>query len=295
MANVIEMRIPGISRAYNKIGSHLVNLYPTKDIFDEEWDVLVILDACRFDLMNSVVDEFEYISDIKKSYSRATKTPVWMEETFKKEFQGEIGETAYITGNPNSEKFLTPSSFGMLDEVWRYAWDDELGTIKPDPITDRAITVGRNDDFSRLLVHYMQPHEPFLSAPELGGSDTVERKITGQSSSDFRSVWSRLEGGEISKETVWNHYQENLRRVLESIGTLADNTDAERFVITSDHGNALGEWNIYGHPAYRPIPSLLKVPWIEISTDDSKKYEPSSWTRETTGNVDSRLQDLGYM
>lgn len=34
-------------------------------------------------------------------------------------------------------------------------------------MTDRAIPVAGNRDVDRLVVHYMQPHIPFLDYPEL--------------------------------------------------------------------------------------------------------------------------------
>jgi len=285
----------GTSKLADYIGREAHKFYPSKNIFDSKWDVMVILDACRYDLMLEVENEFNYLSEVSKSYSVATKTPVWMERTFTTEYERQMAETAYITGNPNSDKFLSPSSFEVLDEVWRYAWDDELGTIRMQPITDRAISVGRTQEIPRLLIHYMQPHEPFLSAPELGGSDTVARKLGENTDDDFRSVWARLKTGKLSIETVWNHYRENLRKVLENIELLIENLDAEKLVITSDHGNAFGEWRIHGHPGYRPIPSLLKVPWIEVSASDSESHEPSDWRSGEHGNVESRLKDLGYI
>ncbi|SDZ98389.1 hypothetical protein SAMN04488065_1550 [Haloplanus vescus] len=284
-----------LSKSIDIVGKHSSRIYPSQNIFEKEWDVMLILDACRYDLMNEVAPEFDYLPEIGKSYSLATKTPVWMERTFSEAVNEELAETAYITGNPNSAEFVDPSKMALVDEVWKYAWNNELGTITMEPITDRAISVGRTQNFSRLLVHYMQPHEPFLSSPELGGSDTVERK-TGQGSYDeFQSVWSRLENGEIAKEIVWKHYRENLRKVLRNIEILVNNVEADKLVITSDHGNALGEWNQYGHPAYRPIPSIIQVPWIELSSTDSGMYEPDNWEGPELGNVESRLRDLGYI
>jgi hypothetical protein len=67
-----------------------------------------------------------------------------MQKKFKSEFNVQIAETASITGNPLSKTVVDHSKFKLVDEVWKYAWNNEVGTIQPDPITDRAIDVSRN-------------------------------------------------------------------------------------------------------------------------------------------------------
>jgi len=60
------------------------------------------------------------------------------------------------------------STPAVLDEVWTYAWDNELNTIPARPITDRAISTWRQEDVNKMIVHYMQPHVPFIDRPDLG-------------------------------------------------------------------------------------------------------------------------------
>lgn len=274
--------------------SRVSSLYPARNVFEAEWDVLLILDGCRYDLMESVAPDFDFISDVEQTASVGSKTTEWMEKTFTSEYQAEMANTAYVTGNPNTAKFVSKDDFARLDEMWRYTWDDDVGTMPMEPLTDRAIQIARTHDVPRLIVHYMQPHEPFLTAPELGGEDTVERK-TDDANDAHRSVWTRLETGEITEDIVWSHYEDNLRCVLKNVGLLLNNIDAENVVITSDHGNAFGEWGQYGHPAYRPISALRNVPWVETSATDTASYEPTKWTIEESDEVESRLSDLGYL
>lgn len=259
-----------------------------------DWKMLVVLDACRFDLLSEATGDFPFLYQVDGVNSVGSSTPEWMQSTFTEDTAASMANTAYVTGNPNSAKFVDEGDFALLDEVWRYAWDDDVGTIRPAPLTDQTIRLARSRDFSRILVHYMQPHEPFLSAPELGGSDTVER-ITGEAEdNNHRSVWTRLQAGEVSRETVWSYYRENLRLVLSSVERLLDNVDAQKAVITSDHGNALGEWGLYGHPR-KPVPILRKVPWVETRAEDSRTHTPERRSRhEASADVESRLKDLGY-
>ncbi|MGB9956469.1 PglZ domain-containing protein [Haloferax prahovense] len=268
-------------------------LYPTTNIFDRDWDLMIVLDACRLDLMCEVEQEFEFIQSVDYIYSVGSKTTEWMRNTFSKKYSQPIKDTTYVCGNPNSNKHLEPSMFGRLDEVWRYGWDDQVGALPPEPVTDKAISLSRTQDQSKMLLHYMQPHEPFLASSEFGGKDSAER-IAGFSDGQFNSIWSRLEDGQVDESKVWEAYRENLRLILDNIRVLVNNIDAEKVVITSDHGNAFGEYGIYGHPANRPIPQLIKVPWIELSASDSGQYSPKKREYVDESNLKSKLRDLGY-
>jgi len=134
------------------------------NIFDRDWDLLIILDACRVDLMKEVADEYEFIKDIQTIRSVNSATAAWMRDTFPD--RTETGNTTYICGNPFSESELERSWFAELIEIWQTAWTDP-GTVSPRPITDQVVHQMRNKDRSPVIAHYMQPHCPFIPAPEL--------------------------------------------------------------------------------------------------------------------------------
>lgn len=87
----------------------------------------------------------------------------------------------------------------------------------------------------------MQPHHPFISSPDLdkGSFIAEDDKYLEQQS---RTVWEQLEAGELEEDEVLTEYRNNLRIVLEDVQILLENVDSETAVITSDHGNAIGEW-----------------------------------------------------
>jgi hypothetical protein len=208
---------------------------------------------------------------------------------FKNEFQTEMGETSYVSANPHTEDLAAPEDFERLIEVWRSAWTDE-GTVPPRPVTDAAIETGRKTNDGRLLVHYMQPHCPFINHTEL----TPDRGTVDRSDRHPDDVWDALERGEVSESTVWAAYQDNLELVLDEVKLLLDNVNAERVVITSDHGNAVGEWGLYGHPRMMPFSCLRRVPWIEFTTTDSGRHEPDRQSKEVEVDRDEQLRALGY-
>lgn len=252
-------------------------------IFDLEWDVLVVLDACRVDLLQAVADDYEFLPDnINHVNSVASATYEWMPKNFNDEYRGEMSKTAHITANPYSSEFLEGQDWLVLRELWRQHTTD-INTVPPDVVTDHAISTHRSLHPEQMIIHYLQPHEPF-------------RKFDSVEDEWFQGVWDQVRHGKLSPETVREAYQDNLCWVLDELNTLLKNIDGE-VVITSDHGNAMGEWGFWGHPAYVPIPELRRVPWVEIEAEDMQTYTPDVLSEdEKNEKVDREelLESLGY-
>jgi len=264
-----------------------------KPIYTEQWDALVILDGCRADVLQSITHEYEFLpSEIGSVRSLASVSRTWMDQNFTEDYAQEMAETAYVTSNPYSESHLDEQDFLLVDEVWKYAWDNDVGTVHARSVTDRAIATMREYDPDRLLVHYMQPHFPSIPDP-LGSG--IEIDTFGN---NWNSVWDQLRNGEINEQTVEDSYKENLRYVLDDVHLLLENIDAEQVIISADHGNAFGEYGRYGHPPRLPIDAIRTVPWVLISGKDSGGYNPNIENEQISveeSEVDQRLRDLGYL
>lgn len=256
------------------------------NIFDRDWDVLIILDGCRYDLYRDVVGDGEYI------YSLGSASAEWMRNTFTDEYEAVIKNTAYVSGNPHTNN-LDEQEFGLLDHVWQYSWDSDRGTIHPEPVTNRGVSIARSQDFERVIIHYMQPHYPFI------GDDIPIGRISDPPGSkgggSGQSVWNLVMTGEVDKEVALEGYRQNLMFVLKWVEIVTNNVDG-RVVVTADHGNALGEWGYWGHRDYLPFRSLRKVPWHERECSDEGTYEPDPIdTQDNRISVEDRLRDLGYI
>lgn len=260
-----------------------------QNVYEREWDVLVLLDACRVDLLQDVLSEYypEYLSDMDTHVSPASSSKPWMERTFTDQFADEIANTVYVTANPFSDYALDANNFQHLDEVWRDRWDTATGTVQPRAVTDRAIKAGRSYNYDRLIVHYMQPHYPFLN-------NSIGEGIPADITDENTSVWDLLRQGVIDEDRVWSAYRENLAHVLDDIETLVRNLDAETVVVSSDHGNAVGEHGIYGHPVGVAMNVIRRVPWCTINTSDTGEYRPQNSASTVNKSVDNRLAALGY-
>jgi hypothetical protein len=107
--------------------------------------------------------------------------------------------------------------------------------------------------------------------------------------------WELAETGKRDIEQVWEDYKRNLEIVLEDVSLLRENIEAEKMIITSDHGNAVGERGLYGHPGGVSIPALHSVPWCETKAADRKTRDPESYDRTNTAETtEELLSALGY-
>lgn len=289
-----------VSRTYHSLGA----ASDPDPVLDADWDLLVVLDACRADVFADVVGSGDYSFDVGTSAtSPASSSTEWLEAVFGRASDDALAEVSYVTGNPYSSRTIDTDRLGACEEVWRDAWDDERGTIPPRPLTDAAVRAGREHDTDRLVVHYMQPHFPtvFDGEEDGGGGDGSDDGIALDDWGDEpMSVWEQLRFGRRSVDDVWVDYERNLEAVLADVELLLANVDAETAVLTGDHGNAFGEHHIYGHPAGVDLPALREVPWCETTASDTGAHDPEARgsdgegasTDETT--VDDRLESLGY-
>jgi len=266
------------------------------NVYEREWDVLVVLDACRADLLQSVAPAVEFLDTVETVRSVGSSSSEWLENTFLR--RPETTRTVMVTGNTWTDRYLDADAFAALDEVWKYAWDDDVGTVPAKAITDRAILLARDRAPDRMVVHYMQPHHPFVPDP-LDGDAGIART---SDHSNTANPWVSLRRGSVSVQRVRDAYEANLRYVLAEVAVLLDNIDG-RVAITADHGNLFGEWGLYGHPMHTPVPALLAVPWAEMTGVDRGSRDPDLHPPEQlpvsrvygAESDRDRLDALGYL
>jgi len=75
--------------------------------FDREWDVLVVLDACRADLLRSVAPDFEFFGEIETVRSVGSSSSEWLENTFVD--RPETARTVMVTGTRGPTATSTPT------------------------------------------------------------------------------------------------------------------------------------------------------------------------------------------
>lgn len=273
-----------------------------QSILEREWDNLILLDACRYDLF---AETAELPGVLMKRRSVASATPGFIRETFE---GGTFHDIVYVTSNPYVDILLPDGTFHAVDHVWRDGWDEELATVHPDTMADRARAAQDRYPDKRILVHYLQPHYPFVGEIRVSEGNTFgvrDEALTGRTlgAEDRKPTpFERLQAGELSREEVWRAYRSNLEYALPSVEALMTDLPGLN-VITSDHGNALGEraWpfpvRVYGHPLGIYTPALTEVPWQEYRNGERKAATaapPVESDVRPEADVEERLRSLGY-
>lgn len=243
-------------------------------LFQEDWDLAIILDACRYDLALTLDHD---LPPPERVYSVGFDSQSWLKRTFADADEETLRRTAYVTGKWDSADFDWTSLLAVYDDVWRYCWDEEQEVVPPRPVTDQTIRLSREDAADRYLAHYMQPHLPPLvgGAGFDAGIDPSADKWRGG------NPWQRVERGELDGSRVERAYQGNLNAVMDDVALLLENVDAERVVITSDHGNYLGEHGRWGHYHWSGMGDGVRmVPWWETTASDERTHEPDRYSRD---------------
>lgn len=263
---------------------------------EDDWDVLVILDACRADVFDETYRSHPISDDIISTdsiYSPASTSKEFMEKCYGSLSDNVLSEIHLITANGWEDESIDTDRFHDIDRVWQDHHDPEIGNIPPRPVTDAAIRAFRTSTANRFIVHYMQPHAPFVHCA--GKYDSVNRS-PGEGNS--QNIWDGLKEGRFSESEILDDYTKNLEIALDEVDILLDNVSAD-VLITADHANAIGEWGVYGHPGYVPVPSVKRVPYARAKAVDRNTHDPETEPeRERKGEtteLSNHLEDLGYL
>ena len=240
-----------------------------------DWDVLCILDGCRYDTFQKVN---MLPGTLQARISRGSCTPEWA--------QAEIPQTAnnivYVSANPYvseyyfAEEWQRSQPFYHLEEIWDTGWDDTLKTVPPRKVLAAGAQLLKKHPTKKIVLHFMQPHHPFIGKRgirEKTGWESSRQTVLGQPESRYgENVYDLLQHGKTTQAEVISAYQDNLALVLSKIRTfLKQHITDQRVVITSDHGNCFGEYGLYAHPEATYIRELIQVPWFTVENEAGSK------------------------
>ncbi|MXR40772.1 hypothetical protein GRX01_05365 [Halobaculum sp. WSA2] len=288
-------------RSSTFINRRLIN--PGPSVMDEDWDTLLILDGCRADTFAGHMHELEVDGEYHRRVSPASSSMEFMEETFEdKEFH----DTVYVTANPHIEYFDSGIFHDVFSLLSDEHWNSNLDTVLPETVAQKGIEARQKYPNKRLILHFMQPHYPFIGEKGQSLPHRGYNKSLKHGHHDQPSIWDLLRDGSscLDISVVQEAYEENLSIVLDTINHILPNFNRETVVITADHGNFIGErlWPIplreYGHPGTAFAPETAYVPWFEISGDDRPEIRPDPPVRSNQPKsedlVNQRLESLGY-
>lgn len=267
------------------------------DVMNKDWDNLLILDACRYDIFP---EHSEIEGEYRTVVSRGNDSRSFIDKNFSNR---ELHDTIYVTANPFVENISDDVFFRVVYKDLFEHWDESLNTIPPDAVAEQVLRVHKEHPNKRIIAHFMQPHAPYIgekgrSSERRFGKFNPDIDQKGEFEVPEANIPEAIENNLISESELEELYRENLDVVLDEAEKLVNCLDGKS-VLTSDHGELLGDRVFgrkrYGHSRYHTT-ELRRVPWFTVNFDDRRditKGEPQSF--DALSNRDQRLQALGYI
>jgi len=258
-------------------------------IHSTDWDVLLVLDACRYDFFERYYEEILTEGGLQKTTSSTTFTFGWIMDNF-----GEGFDATFICTEPIKDSIHDVSNkikHGNTIDVTKYfRWVLDVystGWVKPGLIYPEAVNQALRHHLDnsghRVIVKYIQIHDPYIYWLKKGFVGNGYKQL-------IKGNWRKLLYEVISDETYWTvckkfgvppenwlndlwlkhgnggivkGYCEDLLMMMRYCKGIIDDYPDRNIVITSDHGERLGEYGRYSHGGKRTT-VIKEVPWFEV-------------------------------
>jgi len=268
-------------------------------LLEEEWDIAIILDACRYDTFQEVYRRYLPPGRLEKRIG-ASDTLDWLHSVFGKETA--CDNIVYVSGHPGINgkgvvwiSFNANEKFCKVYDAWFTGWDWKIGTTLPSEVVKTAFQARKEYPDKKMIIHFVQPHFPYRKAPcpstysDLKGVkgnpklDYLAQKlfrVLGINFSRFRtSYWTirkilNLKCEDLN-EFYWRNYtvealrklyRDNLEWALDYVKTIVKEFNYSKIVVTSDHGEAFGENGEFFHLYKTKNPVVRLVPYWQYET-----------------------------
>lgn len=249
-----------------------------------DWDLLVVLDACRHDAFAA---RSWLPGTVERRRSRGSHTAEFLWGSFA---ERELHDLVYVTANVQPYVYREALDCHHVEHAWVEGFDAEAGTVPPEALADAALAAAERFPRKRVVAHFLQPHYPFVGGPDFEYGTMA--------------FWEAVADGAVdaTADQVRAWHERSLERALPAVERLLDGVGG-RAVVTADHGTALGEraWPVpvreWGHPWGVYTDPLVSVPWLVRDAAERRPVEsdPPVAAAEPDGAVvDRRLDALGY-
>ncbi len=257
------------------------------------WDVLIVLDACRADFFAETAGAEAPGLPSADGEPRACRSPAPCTKLWVRRVGPWLARQGvlYFSANPVVEREAEAAGLDLRTvSIWRDLWghftDERIPSVHPWAVNGTVLAhreAGRLEE-RRVVVHYLQPHSPYI------GRTPLKMARWGPAENGLGRACHRLRRpdhlagrGDLSWGVVRRAYRDNLRLARRAALHLAGRLGG-RVVLTADHGEVLGEHGgKFGHECHWDFEELRRVPWLELS--------PAG--EGTT--VEQKLEALGYL
>jgi hypothetical protein len=239
-------------------------------ILDKKWDILILLDGCRY-------DSFEKYNPYKGKLTPFDIGCNGTRQYFQMNFNGRNCKDVVVVNHIIIfPEWVDISKFHKVADIYKTHWNYDYSVVLPEDNTEAALEQIEKHPDKRILIYYAQPHIPFLDR----GTNLIKLKshkqcsykneITGKLAKYLNSMknifppipfWylekvfgSNAGIGEIffkeGFEGLKKSYDYNLIRTLKSLEDITKLN--KKVVITSDHGKVIGEHLMFSHGWWKP-------------------------------------------
>ncbi|MGQ4834357.1 MAG: hypothetical protein ACP6IS_10750 [Candidatus Asgardarchaeia archaeon] len=293
--DITEMLLFGSSA---QDGTNLLNI---------NWDNLIILDACRYDIFKHIYTSF-FSSPIEFKYilSIGSSTMEFIRKTFlsiSNDIRRKLKEECiFVNANPmidKTMKYNLKHIFFKYVPVWKNHWDATIGTVKPRDPYYAALRAYINNINKKMVIWFLQPHYPYFDKQftniNIRTKSFMNRALCSACSSNnlilllkiFKNLLLKrylcagipsevCEYFHHNKDSAIRAYMHTLYETLKYVKKLVQVLPGDT-VITADHGEAFGERlakvfpiPVYGHPSRVRTCSLVKVPFLRLYNNISR-------------------------
>ena len=188
--------------------------------------------------------------------------------------------------------FEPENYFKEVVDVCKTAFDERLGIVPPETMIQETKKSMRENPECKIISKYYQVHDPYLYFIDQGD-------IEGLEVVDYSKKDEKVHGGVnikklltlvFSNETIWKWlsrigsppstgigrlwsvygregiiraYKSDMKTVLELVrDEIVSSAKDKLIVITTDHGENLGEKGMYGHG--KNTRNVIMIPWLEV-------------------------------
>jgi len=282
---------------------------PGFDVIEADWDNLIILDGCRYDIFEQA---HSFDGTTSSIVSQGAHSNEFMKNTF---WDRDLSDTVYITANPWSEQ-IEDDVFFLIRTT--YSNNERGGKARlPGDVAELATKTFEEYPDKRYIIHFMQPNNPYvgpkarehrkqllenkgvlcteMDTPGAENNPTVKREV--------QHLRRALRRGYISRETMLEVYRENLEIATEHAKEAMEELGG-RTAITADHGDMFGERlsplrvKEYSHweGVYNRI--LREVPWVIVEGDERREVssdQPLGRKKIDDDSLQGQLEAMGYL
>jgi len=279
------------------------------NVLDRDWDTLIILDGCRYDIFEKN-NGFEELA--QPIVSQGAHSREFIQKTFADK---KLHDTVYITSNPWSEQ-LQEDTFFLKRET--YTPEDKSGKARlPRDVSKLAIETFEEYPDKRYIVHFMQPNNPYVGpkAEQLRHDLLSEKNIlctelNEETATDHADLIDEvpnlrraLKNGYITRSQMLEVYIENLEIVTQYAMDVIEELGGKT-AVTADHGDMFGErlpplfLKDYSHWEGVYSESLRSVPWLVVDSENRREIRseaPLSQDSMEDDAVREHLKSMGYL